>query len=753
MIGNRIQYRNGRAGSTGRLIAVSLLTASLLSPGLMPGVQAQNGDRNGNGENDISTERFRNAGLVVTAGRGTPVIDGVLTPGEWDLAQAYSDFTQFQPDPDGPASQKTTAWIMYDENALYVAFSCEQPDHEIQAYITRRDHLPGDPDFVAVLFDPFLSWKEAYLFIVNPAGIQTETMVGTNGGGDGNWDTLWKAQATVEDSEWSAEIEIPWNSLRFARTEDQVWGINLVRSIGELSELSVYAPLDVGANNIIASNATFRGVEGVSPGRSIWFNPYATARMAREGIAGGGTDWARQSGLNYMGADLRMGLASNLILDMTVNPDFGHIEADQEQVNLTPYELFFEEKRPFFLEGQRIFEMPINLFYSRRIYNPIGGAKLTGQIGSTQVGLVTAYNEPLGSNDPFPYAMQSALRLKQNLGSSYVGAMLTSQEMPAQSRNGQESGYHRNIGFDFDYKPSDRISVTGQIATYASSGAGSRKNAYVLAAAYTSRSLISTLALVDIQRDFEANLGFVPRGNQLLIEPFIGYRHEADWGRIKWVTPNVRVLRFQNSTTGELVEQRIGPGVSLQMRNNSNFNFDVWVWDVRWNGVTYPGTNYNISWNANQSGALSGYAGVDLGDGFDYGDERVVTDYAGWAGVTWRPTMRATLSMNGRYIQRNITDGGGVVDDYTIGSLRASYQFTRELFGRVYLQRRLDHTGQDAGIGSKRRRMIMNALMGYEVGPGSVIYLAYNHYDLGGIPGVGEPDRVLFLKVARLFAF
>jgi len=396
--------------------------------------------------------------------------------------------------------------------------------------------------------------------------------------------------------------------------------------------------------------------------------------------------------------------------------------------------------------------MPINLFYSRRIYNPIGGAKLTGQIGSTQVGLVTAYNEPLGSDDTFPYAMQSALRLKQNFGSSYVGAMVTSQEVPAQSRTDDTGGYQRNIGIDFDFKPSDRISVMGQYATFSASEMGSRNGAWVLAAGYSSRSLITEISVVDIQRDFDAHLGFVPRPNQLLIEPFIGYRHEADWGRIKWVTPNVRVLRFQNSTTGELVEQRIGPGVSVQMRNNSSINFDVWIWDVRRNGVTYPGTNVAISWNANQSGAFNGYAGVDLGDGFDYDGERVVTDYAGWGGVTWRPTMRATVSLGGQYIQRNAINAG-VIDDYTIGSLRANYQFTRELFGRVYLQRRLDHTDQEVGTGSKSRRMIMNALLGYEVGPGSVIYLAYNHYDLGNIPGVGEPDRVLFLKVARLFAF
>jgi len=365
--------------------------------------------------------------------------------------------------------------------------------------------------------------------------------------------------------------------------------------------------------------------------------------------------------------------------------------------------------------------------------------------------MISAHNEPLGADDDNPYAYQSVVRLKQGIGTaSYVGATFTSQDIASQMRSG--GTFERNLGIDFDFKPSDRFNVGGMAATFLEPGVGKRNNAFFLAGAYTSRSWISTLVLADTQRDFEADLGYVPRPDQQMIEPFVGYRHEADWGRVKWVTPNCRIVRYQEHS-GELIEERIGPGVSLQMRDNSNFSFDYWDWRIRWNDVTHHGSNFTFSYNANQSGRWSGYAGFGVGEGFHYDDERIVFDLAGWGGLTWRPTTRARFSIGTRYIQRSTEYGGELTDDFLVASIRGQYQFTRELFGRVYMQHRYDRYGRHTDSPGQNRRLLLNALIGYETGPGSVIYLAYNHYDLGEEPGHGVPDRVLFFKVARLFAF
>ncbi len=699
----------------------------------------------------IDLELYKNANIVLSISTGTPAIDGILQPGEWDDSIRYTDFTQFQPDHDVPALNITSVWILYDQENLYIAFECAQPDYPIQDYIVRRDRFGPNNDSVGLIIDPFLTWKEGYLFMVNPSGIQSDSMLDETGNGDGSWDTLWSVETDIQKDRWTAELSIPWTSLRFRRAPVQTWGINIFRAVGELSELSSLAPFDIGSNNIMTSNALISGIRGVRSGRSIWVNPYITARRAHEGTSGGGMTWSEQMGFDYMGADLKVGLSSNLIMDLTFNPDFGHIEADQEQINLTPYELFFPERRPFFLEGQNVFQAPINLFYSRRIYNPLGGAKLTGQIGSTQIGVISTYNEPLSADDDNPYAWQSVVRLKQNLGrASNVGLILTSQDIASQARSG--SSYQRNIGFDFDFRPSDNLNFTGMAATYLEPGIGEKNNAYFLVGGYTSQTWISTLTFMDAQRDFEARLGYVPRQNQQSIEPFLGYRHEADWGPVKWVTPNVRVIRFQEHS-GELIEQRIGPGVDVQFRDNSRCSFDVWQWRIKESDIDHNGTSYTFNYNSRQSGTWSWGFGGEAGDGFDYGEERVVGIAAGGFGVTFRPTDRASLSANGTLIRRSVNLGGQLIDQYIVGGLRAQYQFTRELFGRLYLQMRRDHTGQDTFFDEINRRVLLNALIGYEVGPGSVIYLAYNHYDLGEEPGEGVPDRVLFFKVAKLFAF
>lgn len=744
-------------------IVLGLLLSALLLPLARAAVAQQGGSGVGKvetGENGVSTARYRNASIVVRAARVTPKIDGVLEPGEWAAAQEITGFTQFQPDPDEPSTQTTRVWLLYDEKNLYIAFENIQPDEEIQAYLTRRDRLQGSPDFVGLLIDPFLTWNEGYLFLVNPAGVQTETMLGPDGNGDGAWDTLWKAEAALEEDRWTVEMAIPWSSLRFPKTGEQTWGINFIRSVGELSELSTYAPLDVGSNNLLTSNALFVGVQGVQPGRNIWLNPYTTMRTAREGLEETGSAWVNQRGLRYSGLDLRAGLSSNLILDATINPDFGHIEADQEQVNLTPYELFFPERRPFFVEGQRTFQMPINLFYSRRIHNPLAGVKLTGQVGGTQIGLVSAYDEPVSDIDDFPYAYQSVLRLKQDIGTaSYIGGVVTSQEIPSQSRSGAR--YERNVGLDFNFRPSDRISLAGMAALAFEPGIGSRNQAYFANAGYVSETWRSFIAYADAQKDFDAYLGFLPRPNQQFIQSIVAYRHEADWGRVKFVTPNVRTTRYQKHS-GELVDQEVVPGISIQTRANSNIELDAWFWDVRENGITHSGTAYTAQYNANRSGTWSGWAGFRLGEGFDYGDEEIVDDSRLWGGVIWRPTTRATFSLSGNYVRRSDGWTARASDVFRVLGFRAEYQFTRELFGKVFLQRRLDDMDRLTGSPDRRRRLLVNALLGYELGPGSVIYLAYNQFDskrdrgLGYYEkdlGLGEPERVFFLKVARLFAF
>lgn len=705
------------------------------------------------------TSRYRNAGMVITARRGTPIVDGVVSEGEWSRAVSLSGFTQFQPDPEIPSSEHTEARVLYDQDCLYLAFRCEQDQAPIQDYVTRRDHLPGDPDWVGIVVDPFLTWKEAYLFCVNPEGVQMDGMIGPQGNGDLSWDGLWKSAARIGEEDWTVEIAIPWKTLRFPRKASQRWGINLVRSVGERGEMATWAPIDIGSNNILAANALLEGISGVRPGHALWINPYATLRAAREirELAGEEVeqDWSSRQGLEYMGVDVRAGLGSNLVLDLTLNPDFGHIEADQEQVNFSPYELFFEEKRPFFLEGQKIFEMPVDLFYSRRIHNPLAGAKLTGQVGSTQIGVISAWDEPLGDLDPFPERAQSVLRLKQDIGTaSYVGAVLTSQDIPSQGDLG--GGFQRNAGLDIDLRPSDRLRLAGMGAVADAPGIGADAALFHLESSYTSRTWNGMLAFTDAGRDFDAFMGYLPRPGQQHLNGEGGYRIEADWGPVKWIVPGAGFERWQHPGGG-LIEQGGGFGLNFQFRTRDNLNLRAGRWEVREGGIVYGGRDLNLQYSANRSGSMTGHAGINLGEGFDYGgfdqigDERVLANLSLRGGVTWRPTVRASFSLTGNAVRRSLHHGSAAIDEVGILRLAGQYQLTRSLFGRLNLQVRRDHLGQDVDGGEQDRSVLLNALLGCELGPGRVFYLAYNHYDLGRDPFVGEADRVLFLKVAHLF--
>lgn len=739
--------------------ALALTALLLMSPSatLLARQDVGGQDRPLDGAGDLM--RFRNAGMVLFARRGTPDVDGRLEPSEWGAAEPVTGFTQFQPDTDVPATVGTQGWLLYDDRFLYLGFRCEQREVPIQDYLTRRDHLPGDPDWVGVILDPFLTWQEAYFFCVNPVGVQMDGMIGADGNGDVSWDGLWRCAAVRDEEGWTAELAIPWKTLRFPRRPEQTWGVNLVRSLGEKGEMSTWAPLDIGANSLVTADGLLEGISGVQPGRALWINPYATVRMAREGqeAVDGSVrpDWSGQQGLEYMGVDLRTGLGSNLVLDLTVNPDFGHIEADQEQVNFSPYELYFEEKRPFFLEGMKTFEMPLNLFYSRRVHNPVAGAKLTGQVGATQVGLISAWDEPLGGYDSFPYRAQSVLRLKQDIGTaSYIGGMVTSQDVPAQSGTG--GGYQRNLGLDFDLRPSDYLRLVGMGAVADAPGIGQEADLWWLAGAYSSRTWNWDFSFTDAGRDFEAYMGYLPRPGQQRLGTEGGYRYEADWGPLKWFTPGLGYERFQYPD-GELIEQGGGFGLSFEFRKRDNLNIRGGRWQVQEGGVTHGGRDLYIEYNANRSGAWTGHAGLNVGEGFDYGDfdvtgdERVLANRVVWAGATWRPTVRATFSVGGNLVRRSLFFRTPAIDEVGILRLTGQYQFTRELFGRLYLQARRDHTDQDLDGGEVDRRLLVNALLGYEIGPGSVFYLAYNHYDLGRDLLAGEPDRVLFLKVARLF--
>ena len=313
-----------------------------------------------------------------------PSIDGDLSDPAWSQAPVAADFVQMVPDPGAPASERTEARILYDDEAVYVAIRAwdSAPD-SIVGQLTRRGEASYS-DQVWVMIDSFHDRRTAFRFAVNPAGVKADTYYYDDVRQDPGWEAVWDVATRVDSLGWAAEFRIPLSQLRFSGASQQSWGINFGRDIARRNETVTWAPLNPGEQAVVSRGGTLEGIRDLSPGSRIELMPYTAAQVARAPGDPANPYWSASDGTMRVGADLRVGVTNDLTLDLTVNPDFGQVEADPAQVNLSAFETFFPERRPFFQEGAGIFRLGIGLgdgdgeneglFYSRRIgRSPQGG--------------------------------------------------------------------------------------------------------------------------------------------------------------------------------------------------------------------------------------------------------------------------------------------------------------------------------------------------------------------------------------------
>lgn len=357
-------------------------------------------------------------------------IDGRLDEPAWDGADTATDFVQFAPNEGAPASFGTTVRVLYGPNALYVGAVMADPEPErIRRPLSRRDTDGGAALFV-VGIDGYLDRKSAYRFAVTAAGVQIDA-VQTETSSDDSWDAVWDSAVRVTPEGWVAELAIPYSMLRFSQASVQTWGIQFQRTIPRRSEEVFWQPVTRGEEGTGFIAGRLEGLRGIAPRRTLQLRPYTLSRARTfERADQPGTGDATLGA--DLGADLKVGLASNLILDATINPDFGQVDADPAELNLSTFETFFSERRPFFLEGTAIFDYTIDsgrdgrLLYTRRIgaADPIiGAAKLTGR---TSGGLSGGGLAALTGDAFSPARFFGVARAKQEFGErSAVGLGLT----------------------------------------------------------------------------------------------------------------------------------------------------------------------------------------------------------------------------------------------------------------------------------------------------------------------------------------
>lgn len=323
--------------------------------------------------------------LIAVRATGRIVVDGRLDDADWTRATPATGFIQKNPDEGQPATQQTEVRILYDDDAIYIgARMFDRDPARIGTRLTRRDADPaGIADAITIGLDPLLDRLTGAWFRVTAAGTIGDGVVFNDEDDDSTWDAVWQAEVSIDEGGWTAEMRIPFSQVRFQAGEHQVWGVNIIRTIQRNNEESWWILVPKKESGLVSRFGNLVGLDDVPSKRHLDVLPYVTARSEIDGTAAPGDPFhsGRSAGLGA-GVDLKWGVTSNMTMDATVNPDFGQVEVDPAVVNLTAFETFYEERRPFFIEGAQAFNtfgrngvngrMGFNrtnptVFYSRRI--------------------------------------------------------------------------------------------------------------------------------------------------------------------------------------------------------------------------------------------------------------------------------------------------------------------------------------------------------------------------------------------------
>ncbi len=382
-----------------------------------------------------------------------PAINGDLDDEAWMQGEWSGDFLQFEPSEGAPVKQKTEFKIVYDDNNIYVAIKAwdTAPD-SIVSRMTRRDDTDGDE--VVVAFDSYFDQRTAFGFGVSAAGVKGDLIWTDDGQNeDESFDPIWYVKTAIYDWGWAAEMRIPLTQLRFSNTEEQVWGLEVIRVIYRHNETDLWQPIARNASGRVHNAGLLHGLRNIKPRTLFDLTPYGVTKLETyQGEAG--NPWQDGSGFTASaGLDAKIGVTNNMILSLSLNPDFGQVEADPSEVNLTAFETYFREKRPFFIEGKNITSYNLgvgggddgndNLFYSRRIgrrpslnhsagegefawtpsFTPImGAAKLTGKsAGGWSVGIIEAVTSQVNTKIYNVQSEETSYRTAEPLTNFTVG--------------------------------------------------------------------------------------------------------------------------------------------------------------------------------------------------------------------------------------------------------------------------------------------------------------------------------------------
>ena len=698
---------------------------------------------------------------------GNIMLDGALDEAAWSEAPIASGFIQNDPREGTPATHDTEVRVLYSDDALYFGVWAKDSDpSKIIVSDLKKDYGTGGSDGFRIVLDTFHDGRNGYQFATNPAGAKWDSQMANEGrDNNSNWDGIWDVKTRITETGWFAEIWIPFRTLKFGDEDPQVWGINFERKLRRINEDSYWSPIPrIYDAQRVSLAGTLEGMRGLHAGKSIRVKPYALtsgSRVTTKPMAG---DF--QGGL-----DVKYGVTSGLVWDFTVNTDFSQVEADEQQVNLTRFNLFFPEKRDFFLENQGIFNFgsegggfggggnfgagrtnqtqDMRLFFTRRIglsgggqaLPILGGTRLSGRQGAYSLGVLNIQQR---EDQGVPATNFTALRLRRDvLANSDVGAVLLDKEVSG-------PGFNRLAGVDANFRFGN-LSLNGFGAkTFSPAGAIAAKGNELSTRAtvdYRNRQWRLNARYTTIGERFNDELGFIPRLGVNETNAQINRTFRPKWlpRAIREIGPHWVFSQFNRLDGGSLDQRAQDFHFPLNFANGSfveagaNTNLEVIRTPFNLNASRgarvgtgqYEYTEYFITYRPNDSARLSTGLRYGIGQFYD-GYKR---SYA-W-GPTFRPNEKFNTSIT---MQLNDITLPTVSYLSTLTTARLNYNFNTKVFVNALLQ-----------YGTDSHQLSSNIRFNIIHRPLSDFFFVYNEHrdEHSGL----LQDRSLIAKMTYMVAF
>jgi hypothetical protein len=717
------------------------------------------------------------APLAIHRAAGPIAVDGDLSDEGWKGALRVDTWYEVNPGDNTPPKVTSVGYLTYDDKFFYAGFEFQDPEpSRIRAPLGDRDNVAGSTDYGGVILDTRNDGKTGLLLLANPRGIQYDAVSDDSMGEDSSPDFFWDAKGRITKEGWVLEMRIPFSTLRYPKGNPRTWRIMLYRNYPRDYRYQFFnVRLPRGGSCFICRGGSLGGLEGLPSGGHLVVAPYANGSQTGKAEGGAGTPLVNGPVEGEAGLDVKWTPSASTALDATVNPDFSQIESDVAQIGVNErFALFFPEKRPFFLEGIELLSTPIQAVYTRTVTAPRWGVKATGKFGHTAYTALFAQDGgggsaiipgPNGSSfaDQDFRSLVAVGRVRRDLGKSFVSLLATDREISG-------GGHNRVVGPDFQWRPSDKDTVTGQLL-YSTSrtpvrpelatewdGRWLQDHGAIAWWQHTTKTIDWFAQYKDFGSEFRADDGFVPQ---------VGYRETyGETGYTFRPTGFLRRLRtfligdYSTERDGSLLNRQVAFGTGMDGKWSSFLRFWYAFDRVRAGEVTLPRQQLLYIIQASPSGVVN-QVGLDgfVGQEIDFEGARVGTGANVNLRATLRPTNHLELAFNESRRWLNVdapTGGKARLFTAKVDRLRATYTFTSSTFLRVigqYVATERDPSLYASAVEPKSAAFSGSALFAYKLNWQTVLFVGYgDNRELDTAADHLAPvDRQFFVKLSYAF--